>query len=117
MKKIGLWLAVGFELVLIVSLAEGIRQTLGARGRVKELVAEKRELLAERKELAEELEYVQSPEYLEKVAREELALVKPGETVVIIPEKAGEQEEGLGTDEEVKANWEKWWEVYFGKMD
>lgn len=35
-------------------------------------------------ELRRELDYVQSQEYIEKVAREELGLVMPGETPVIV---------------------------------
>jgi len=37
----------------------------------------------ENKELKEEIERVKSPAYVEKIAREELGLVKPGEILLI----------------------------------
>jgi len=43
----------------------------------------KQELLAEQKELREEIERVKSSEYVEKLAREQLGLVKPGENLVV----------------------------------
>lgn len=42
----------------------------------------------ENEALRRELARLQSPEYIEKVAREELGLVMPGETAVIIAEPA-----------------------------
>lgn len=48
-------------------------------------------ILAENERLRERLEYMQSDEYIETVARTELGLVKPGETaVVVIKTDAGE---------------------------
>lgn len=40
---------------------------------------------AERQRLEERLKYVQTDEYVERVAREELKWGRPGETLVIVP--------------------------------
>ena len=42
------------------------------------------------KQLEEEIANWQSPEYVERAAREELGLVKPGETMYIFAQPAGE---------------------------
>lgn len=116
MQKYLRYAGVLFEIALIVSLLQNIGQARQARTRVTELVEERDELWEERVGLLAELEYVQSPAYLEKVAREELNLAKPGETVVIVPEgqvsePVNQQEES----EEEKPNYLKWWEVLSGE--
>jgi hypothetical protein len=76
----------------------------------------KAKLEAEREKLKEEGEYVQSQYYLEKVARDELHLAKPGETVVIVPDsqQIGDSEnQGEQQIEEIP-NWLKWWQVLTG---
>lgn len=117
MKKYYQWIIIGFELVMIVSLLQGIRQARGTRSRVDQLANEKRELMEERAELLTRLEYVQSADYLDKVAREELNLAKPGETVVIVPEEKGASEpvsQSAGKNEELP-NYLKWWKVLRGE--
>ncbi len=47
-------------------------------------------------ELRREIEYLSSPEYVEKAAREELGLVKPGEVPVIVAQpQAPDSEPGV----------------------
>lgn len=119
MNKYVQWGVIGFEVMLIVSLLQGIGKSSEAGERVEKLAAEKTELLEARGELLSRLEYVQSPEYLEKVARDELNLAKPEETVVIVPDSelsgtgSSDQEAVIGQD---KPNYLKWWEVLSGKM-
>jgi hypothetical protein len=61
---------------------------------------------------------VASPYYLEKVARDELGLAKPGERVVIVPDqyRAREPESQRAEDVVEKANWQKWLAVLSGKI-
>lgn len=98
----------------MVSLFKGIQSSQKSKERVIDLEKRKNELVAENSKLKAEKEYVQSDYYLEKVAREDLHLVKPGETVVIIPdyqrisESANEQEQ---VEQRQRQNWEKWWEL------
>lgn len=118
MKKIGTYAIVLFQVILIGSLIRGIQVSINARSRVKSL-EEKRDILAqERRELEERLSYVESETYVEKVAREELQLTKPGETMVIVPDFIREVEEKTQPIElqEEKPNYLKWWEVLSGKI-
>ncbi len=79
----------------------------------------KAKLEEERDKLKIEQETVNSEFYLEKVAREELHLTKPGETVVIVPESVlvGTQANDVGDQtKEVKPNWSLWFEILSGKI-
>ncbi len=55
-------------------------------------------------ELNKNLDYVKSDEYLEKVAREQLDMKKPGEEVVVIQKENSQQKKN---EEENKTWWEK----------
>ena len=115
MKKISKYLVLGIEIVLVVSLVRGLRENLGAKDKLKSLEKRRNELRAEQKKLKDELVEVKSPEYLEKVAREELNLVKPGEVLVIVEKEKGDRtrDEG-GKEEGSQPNWRKWIEVVLG---
>jgi hypothetical protein len=59
---------------------------------------------------------VKSEYYLEKVAREELNMSKPGESVVIIPDGTinENKEQKVTNANEEWENWQKWWVVLSG---
>ena len=64
-------------------------------------------LCAQRDELLRQKNKVDSPDFLEKVARDQLGLSKPGEETVIIPEELL----SLGVVEasiDAAPNWQKW---------
>lgn len=117
MRKFWLYLVIIFQLGLLVSLTKGIQISLSAKNRVNELEKQKESLLAEKKRLEDEYKYVQSPEYLERVVRDELNLTKEGETIVLLPPQEvvtqQEQEKQMGP----QTNWEKWVQVLFGTID
>ncbi|MFH2019270.1 MAG: septum formation initiator family protein [bacterium] len=118
MRKKLIYVVLVFQVALIVSLVRNIQLSLSSRGRVGNLKEQKDKLEQERGKLQAQLEYVKSDYYLEKVAREELQLTKPGETVVIVPEGIGatRAESNITTEGEDKTqNWQKWWEVIAGK--
>lgn len=101
-----------FQIVLIGSLIRGIQVSYKSRERVEILQEKKGQLEEENAKLKEDVAYVQSDYYIEKVAREELQRAKPGEQVVILPEN--QRVSGLSTGGEKKQekqlkNWEKWW--------
>ncbi len=116
MRKFVLYGVIIFQILLIVSLVRGIQLSARSKERIEGMQQTKEKLLAEREKLKQEQEYVQSPFYLEEVARNELHLSKEGETVVIIPdnliigEEMGKQEE----NREERENWQKWWDVVSG---
>jgi cell division protein FtsB len=119
MRKIVLYGVIIFQILLIISLIRGIQISRKSSERIASLEQVKEKLLQESQKIKQEGEYVQSPFYLEKVARDELNLAKPGETVVIVPEgfnqELGTRNQELGSSGE-KPNWQKWWEVLSGRI-
>lgn len=80
--------------------------------------AEIEALKDENAELRKQIEYARSDAFVEKVAREELNLVKPGDKAVVV--LAGEGR-GVGGSSAASAaetidnrpNWLKWWHFFF----
>jgi cell division protein FtsB len=62
-------------------------------------------------ELDKQLQLVESPEFIEKEAREKLNLAKPGETIILIgqPSSKEEQQKNIPTE----TNWRMWWNEFF----
>lgn len=62
------------------------------KGEISQYNQQKEELLMEQQELQNELAALQEPEMIEKIARESLGMVKPGEILIIpaIPAIPGE---------------------------
>ncbi|MBI2952958.1 MAG: septum formation initiator family protein [Chloroflexi bacterium] len=74
-------------------------------------------LKAKNEELQKQSRYLESDEGIEKMAREQLGWVKPGETgIVTVPSKA--QVTGTSTSppsqSRVVPNWQRWWDLFFG---
>ena len=118
MRKAGIYLIIVFHVGLMVSLIKGLQLSIQSRSRASDLALARDALLAEKQELDKRLEYVQSPEYLEKVARDELHLTKPGETVVILPDQlrlVAETKVDEGVDRASQPNYLKWWGVLVGE--
>jgi cell division protein FtsB len=111
MRKYWLWVVIIVQVLLIVSLVRSLITTSNANHRVEELEQKKIELENTRIDLENKKRQVQSEYYLEKVAREQLNLVKLGETVVIVSELEGEIEQEI-YEEEMKSNWRLWLEVF-----
>lgn len=62
--------------------------------------------------LAKQLEEIGSEEYIEKVARNTLGLVKDGESIVILP-GAGSRSNKQSDETGRVVNWQKWWGLFF----
>jgi cell division protein FtsB len=105
-----------FQILLIVSLVRGVYQTFQSHERISQLQARKVALEVKHEELNKEMKEVTSPLYMEKVARDELHMSKPGETVVIVPDdrRIEAVNSQAAPEEKVKTNWQKWWEVLVG---
>jgi cell division protein FtsB len=116
MRKLGLYIVIIFQIILIVSLVRGIQLSLKSKERITALTTAKQKLEEEQKKLVDQQAYVQTPYYLEKVARDELHMSKPGETVVIVPDVSSQTSVVSGKEEvkKEKANWQKWWGVISG---
>lgn len=113
MRKLAVYGIIFFQILLIVSLIKGIQVSRKSKERLADLENTRNKLASESAKLKKEAEVVASEYYLEKVAREELHLVKPGETVVIVPEGTvvEDRNQEVEVRESKKANWEKWWEL------
>lgn len=78
----------GILLIIILLFAvykfyENYRDMRELENKIMELEENIARAREEKGELEEELENVNNPEYIEKIAREELGLVKPGELLII----------------------------------
>ena len=97
---------------LIVSMAGSV-WTVWQKG---DIVRERRDSLAklkaESRDLQKKLAETQRPEFVERVAREKLGLVKPGETVVLV-EKSRQPSVLSGQQEISVPNWKRWWKLFF----
>lgn len=81
------WLGVVILICLgyiVFMLADQERQLSGLRKEAENLRAKEATLKAENERLSQEQQLLQTDAYIEKVAREELGLVKPGETPYIM---------------------------------
>jgi cell division protein FtsB len=110
--KIGLIIAVG--MLLAVRLSTNAVRLWKAGERVKEVQAEVDQAEAENKRLKAKLSEVQTPEFVEKEARERLGYGKEGETIVVVPEQAQIQNSDNKSSNEAEPNWKKWWRLYVG---
>jgi cell division protein FtsB len=89
---------------------------------IKEFEAENQVLLEENNTLNDKYEYFTSPEYQEKIAKQNFGLVNPGEKVLIIPENsnmtAEEEFQNNVSTERIRfyrdlPNAVKWWYYFF----
>ena len=69
----------------------------------------------EHEQLAQQYETIQTPEYIEKQARDKLGLSKEGEIVVVLPQEAQKQKEEIEKQKESieLPIWKQWIEVIF----
>lgn len=67
---------------MVSSYVNGYIQIAKIKSEIKRVQEEIKAVEAHNEELKQELAYLQSDEYIEKVARQELGLVRPGETAV-----------------------------------
>ena len=90
------------------------------------LRANRASLLAQQQQLQGQLKYVQTPEYVEKVAREQYKWAKPGEKVVIplfrtrlAAATAGTSSRPATSSENQAAGpwWSAWWKALTGSFD
>ena len=73
-------------LVLSIAASVPIRQLLAQRAEIAELRSHVHELEAERAGLRREIDRLHDPDELERIARECLGMVRPGEIAFVRPE-------------------------------
>lgn len=98
-------------LLFIVNISRSIYDLWLRHDIVAEREEVKNSLKKENEELQKELARVQSPEYIEDMARDKLNLQKEGEVVVVLPEISASPEPQ--TEITINPNWKKWWKLFF----
>lgn len=114
-KKISLGLIILVSLVVAYNLLTQIMGAAKYGERLSQAAETLYELEIKNKELKKKLSDIQSPEFIEKEARNKLGLSKKGETVVVITEEKIKQILGAsGSAQEVRLpNWLGWFRVFF----
>lgn len=111
MKKILFLITITASLFIIKDLLYSI-YTLWHKNDL--LIVAQRELIKERKQnlkLRTELSEASKATFIEEEARNKLFMVKPGESVVVVPEVPHKTE--LKVSEKPLPTWQQWWELFF----
>jgi len=82
-RKLTGLVCIGLLAYMIFSFSRGFYQAYQLKQEIKVLEAQLAEVQEQNRQLQEELEYSQTPEAIEKIAREKLGLIKPGEIVIM----------------------------------
>ncbi|MFZ7101377.1 MAG: FtsB family cell division protein [Peptococcaceae bacterium] len=80
MSRFILW---GLIIYMCFSLSQGFYQGYKLKQEINTLEKQLSIVKTENTELLDEFEYIQTPEAIEKIAREKLGLIKPGEIVIM----------------------------------
>ncbi|MEI6690431.1 MAG: septum formation initiator family protein [bacterium] len=114
MRKNWQYVILVIQMIIIGSLIKGIWQTVGSEKRVDELISKKNILEGQKREVELKIKESESDYYLEKIAREQLHMVKEGETVIILSDETLSNNEIKPSEEVIiKPNWKKWVDVLF----
>ncbi len=115
-------LIVGFFVLayMLYNLTVSIYSNYQIEKHIAEFQNRNMELADENKKKLEDFQYYTSKEYMEKIAKQNLGLINPGEKVIIIPDKdlviVSEQEDRTAIAEQMRASWsnpKKWWKFFF----
>lgn len=116
-KKIFYIVIVIIGVYLIINLGSNIANLWQRQEEVGRTRQGLETLKKENKDLKAQSEYFQTPEFLEREAREKLGLVRPGEKQVIIEEgllaSMQAQPNASVSGQGWSINWEKWWKLFF----
>ena len=104
------WVIVLGLSVMAVRTGQNVWRLWKAGDRVSEARSVLAEAEVENKKLKARLEEVQSPEFVEKEAREKLGYGREGEVILMLPKQNEESSFAKATED--KPNWRKWWDLY-----
>jgi cell division protein FtsB len=112
-KVIG-WAVLITGVVLCVKLVGNISRLINMGGRVTQEEKKLADAQNLNKQLKDKLLEVQTPQYMEREAREKLGYGKPGEVVLVIPGQDQTSNHKLQTTTNNEPNWVKWRKLYLG---
>lgn len=113
-KSRGSWIVLVLGLALAIKLGFNVVALYKAGGRLTGEEAKLQVTKEKNTELKEKLAMVQTPEYMEREAREKLGMGFDGEVVVVIPDEETEMKGITKTITGEEANWVKWRKLYLG---
>lgn len=115
---------VGFVIVayMLYSLTVSIYENYQIDVHIESFQAKNEELQAENLEKLESYQYYTSDMYIEKIAKQNLGLINPGEEVIVITEEDNDtileaeyEETQTLAMRNSWTNTRKWWEFFFGE--
>jgi cell division protein DivIC len=110
-SKLANWIVIAIIIFLIISSLKATFDLYQVQESVKNKEKEAQNLKREVKKIKDDLERVQTSDYIERVARDKLNLSKPGETVVILSKPLLSTQSAEVKDS--RTNWEKWRALIF----
>lgn len=86
------------------------------------LLTEQQRLKEQQQQLRDQIGYYQSDAYIEQIAREQLGLVKPGDTAIAVvapppverPPLTEPAPAAKPPAPDTRPVWQRWWDVFFG---
>lgn len=113
MKKVVLVIILIFFVFIVQNLSHSIYGLL----QKKELLVKARNDLAKAKQdnqtLKNQASAVKQPYFIEEQARDKLLMTKPGEQIVVAPDKLIVKDVRSAVVKKEKTNWQLWWALFF----
>lgn len=101
-------------LIIVYNLINQIIEATKFGERLSQAVDMFYSLEAKNKSLKGKLVEIQSPQFMEEIARNKLGLSKKGETIVVIPPEKLKLVLGVSSGAQIRLpNWLGWWKVFF----
>lgn len=113
-KIISVIVIVIIAISILTGLGKQIAAALNASKRVEEQANRVTRLTEKNNQLKKQLVQAQTPDAIEKIARDQLNLSKPGETIVVIPDELITKvlEEAKPKEEPKIPNWQGWLKLF-----
>ncbi|QQR54951.1 septum formation initiator family protein [Candidatus Peregrinibacteria bacterium] len=117
-----LTLVIGFFVVayMLYNLTVSIYDNYQIEQHIADSKKRNAELQEENKQKLDDLQYYISDEYIDKIAKQNLNLINPGEKVVVIPDEdlvvLSQDEDTAALSEQIRSSWsnpKKWWKFFF----
>lgn len=104
--------------VFMFSVVKNLRQSRIARQRIEDTEEILTEIEATNREIEDTLKSVETEDYAQEQVRDKLGLVKPGERVIVMPDKEivkalSFRRKEVKLEEFVEPNWKKWIDLFF----
>ncbi len=115
-------LVVGFFVVayMLYNLTVSIYENYQIEQHIADFKERNAALKEDNQQKMDDLQYYISDEYIDKVAKQNLNLINPGEKVIVIPDEdlvvLSQDEDTAALSEQIRQSWsnpKKWWKFFF----